>query len=54
MDTMIEEIWTIENALNRSLSLTKEKTAEIRDTGKLVRKFKADFKSLYLSLSGSQ
>ena len=37
MDTMSEEIWTIENGLNSSLNITKEKTDEIRDTGKLVR-----------------
>ena len=37
MDTMSEEIWTIENGLNTSLNITKERTDEIRDTGKLVR-----------------
>ena len=36
MDTMTEEIWTRENALKKSLNITQEKTAEIRDTGKQV------------------
>ena len=50
---MTEEIWTIENALNKSLNITKEKTDEIRDTGKQVTIFEADLESLPRTLEES-
>ena len=36
----------MENALKKSLNMTQEKTAEIRDTGKQVTTVEADLKSL--------
>ena len=51
MDQMAEEIVAHEAALNKSLDITKEKNAEIRDTSKKVTKFEADLETLVEKLT---